>query len=149
MQPLTATSNLHVHARNLGVIFNSALNFNKQINSVTKGCNFQLWNFSKLKSTLSLNSIKAVGTTLISTRLVYLVLFVVPEADAECCCEFYLVAQKETALHQHWHPCTGYLTNIALISRLFYFLKPNMATAPSLGLLHPQKDCFKMFHDEG
>ena len=39
--------NLHVHARNLGVIFDPALKFDKQINSVVKGCFFQLRNITK------------------------------------------------------------------------------------------------------
>ena len=39
--------------RNLGVIFDSELKFNKQINSVVKSCFFQLRMISKLKPLLS------------------------------------------------------------------------------------------------
>ena len=62
---------LHIHARSLGVIFDSALTFDKQINSVVKGCYFQLRNIAKLKSILSHNDMKTVTTALISSRLDY------------------------------------------------------------------------------
>lgn len=62
---------LHSHARNLGVIFDSALKFDKQINSVVKGCFFHLRNIAKLKPLLSFNDLKTVTNTLISSGLDY------------------------------------------------------------------------------
>ena len=62
---------LHSHARNLGVIFDSALKFDKQINSVVKGCYFHLRNIAKLKPLLSFNNLKTVTTALISPHLDY------------------------------------------------------------------------------
>ena len=59
--------NLHTHARNLGVIFDPAVKFDKQINSVVKGCFFQLRNIAKLKPFLSFHDLKTVTNALISS----------------------------------------------------------------------------------
>ena len=62
---------LYSHARHFCVISDSALKFDKQINSVVKGCYFHLQNTAKLKPLLSFNDLKTVTNTLISSGLDY------------------------------------------------------------------------------
>ncbi len=61
------SGNLHSHVRNLGVTFDSALTFDKQINAVVRSCFYQLKNIAKMKSFLTLRDIHAF----ISSRLDY------------------------------------------------------------------------------
>lgn len=65
------SSNLHTHAKNLGVIYDSALKFDKQINSVVRGSFFQLRAIAKLKSFLSFKDLKIVLHGFISSRIDY------------------------------------------------------------------------------
>lgn len=113
LQPLIS------NARNLGVIFNSALKYDGQINSAVKGCYFQLRNTSKLKSTLSFNNKKTVTATLISSRWGHcssLYLFVDQSSFSHLqnTATRLLVPEKENTLY--W---TGFLSYTGLNSRFF------------------------------
>ena len=67
--PLAA--NITPAARNLGVIFDFNLSFNKHISTVVQSCYFQLRNISKIKSFLSPPDLEKVIHALISSRLDY------------------------------------------------------------------------------
>ncbi len=69
MGPLSG--NLHSHVRNLGVTFDSALTFEKQINAVVRSCFYQLKNIAKMKSFLTLRDMESVIHAFISSRLDY------------------------------------------------------------------------------
>ncbi len=69
MGPLSG--NLHSHVRNLGVTFDSALTFDKQINAVVRSCFYQLKNIAKMKSFLTLRDMESVIHAFISSRLDY------------------------------------------------------------------------------
>lgn len=60
---------LYTQVKNLGVVFNSALKCDRHINTVMKGCLFQLQNIAK--SFLSFNDLKIVTYALISSHLDY------------------------------------------------------------------------------
>ncbi len=67
--PLQA--NIRTHVKNLGVIFDSELKFDKQIHSVVSASFFQLGGLRKLKSLLSFGDLETVIHAFISTRLDY------------------------------------------------------------------------------
>ena len=67
--PLSA--NVKTSARNLGVIFDSNLSFNKHVTTVVQSCFFQLRNISKIKSFLSTANLEIVIHSFISSRLDY------------------------------------------------------------------------------
>ncbi len=69
LSPITKTVGTCV--RNLGVIFDPALKFDKQINSVVKSAFFQLRMIAKIKSFLSFKDLETVIHAFISTRLDY------------------------------------------------------------------------------
>ncbi len=69
LAPLTNT--VGSHARNLGVIFDPALKFDKQINSVVKSAFFQLRMIAKMKSFISFKDLETVIHACISSRLDY------------------------------------------------------------------------------
>ncbi len=68
---VSTASNLHRQVRNLGVVFDSELKFNKQVNSVVKAGFFQLRNIAKIKHFLSFDDLKHVIHALILSRLDY------------------------------------------------------------------------------
>ncbi len=51
---------IFVHVRNLGAKFESALTFDKPINSVVRSCFYQLKNIAKIKSFLTLRDMESV-----------------------------------------------------------------------------------------
>ena len=57
--------------KNLGVIFDSAFKFDKQLNAVVKGSFFQLRTLAKIKSFLSPKDLEKVIHAFISSRLDY------------------------------------------------------------------------------
>ena len=63
--------NVHSHARNVGVIFDSALTFYKLINSVVKGSFFNRRTIVKLKSFLSFKDLEMVIHALLSSQIDY------------------------------------------------------------------------------
>ena len=63
--------NHHSVVKNLGVFLDSALTFNKQVNSVVKGSFFQLRLIAKLKSCLSYSDLEVLIHAFISSRLDY------------------------------------------------------------------------------
>jgi len=65
------SSNLQNMVRNLGVIFDSSLNFNKQVSSVVKGSFYQLRTVAKLKPFLSKKDLETVNCAFVSSRLDY------------------------------------------------------------------------------
>ncbi len=65
------TNTVGSHARNLGVIFDPALQFDKQINSVVKSEFFQLRMIAKIKYFLSFKDLETVIHAFISSRLDY------------------------------------------------------------------------------
>ncbi len=67
--PLQA--NISTHVKNLAVVFDSELKFDKQINSVVSASFFQLRGLCKLKSLLSFGDLETVIHAFISTRLDY------------------------------------------------------------------------------
>ena len=67
LAPLT----IKPYVKNLGVILDSALKFDKQINTVVKGAFFQLRQVSKIKGFLSTHDIERVIHALITSRLDY------------------------------------------------------------------------------
>ncbi len=69
LAPITNT--VGSHARNLGVIFDPALKFDKQINSVVKSAFFQLRMIAKIKSFISFKDLETVIHAFISSRLDY------------------------------------------------------------------------------
>ncbi len=64
-------ANIRTHVKNLGVVFDSELKFDKQINSVVSASFFQLRGLRKLKSLLSFGDLETVIHAFISTRLDY------------------------------------------------------------------------------
>lgn len=69
LAPITNT--VGSYARNVGVIFDSALKFDKQINSVINSAFFQLRIIAKIKSFLSFKDLETVIHTFIPSRLDY------------------------------------------------------------------------------
>ena len=67
--PLSA--NVKTSARNLGVIFDSNLSFNKHVTTVVQSCFFQLRNIAKIKPFLSTANLETVIHSFISSRLDY------------------------------------------------------------------------------
>ena len=65
------SQNVKESARNLGVIFDSALTFNPQVTRVVQTCYFQLRNISRIKSFLSPADLEKVIHAFISSRLDY------------------------------------------------------------------------------
>lgn len=65
------SSNLQNLVRNLGVIFDSSLNFNKQVSSVVKGSFYQLRTVAKLKHFLSKKDLETIIHAFVSSRLDY------------------------------------------------------------------------------
>ncbi|XP_061902364.1 uncharacterized protein LOC133649723 [Entelurus aequoreus] len=59
------------HVKNLGVIFDPDLKFDKQVKSVVKSCFFQLRTIAKIKSFLSPSDLRRVVLMLIFSRLDY------------------------------------------------------------------------------
>ena len=59
------------HVKNLGVIFNSALKFDNQVNAVVKASFFQLRTIAKIKSFLSPKDLEKVIHAFISSWLDY------------------------------------------------------------------------------
>ena len=59
------------YVKNLGVLFDSALKFDKQINSVVKGSFFQIRQISQIKPFLSTHDLEKVIHALITSRLDY------------------------------------------------------------------------------
>lgn len=64
-------SNVNTQVRNLGVIFDSEMKFDKQVNAVVKGSFFQLRGIAKLKGVLSSKDMEAVIHAFITSRLDY------------------------------------------------------------------------------
>ncbi len=60
------SGNLHSHVKNLGVTFDSALTFDKQVNAVVRSCFYQLKNIAKIKSFLTLRDMASVIHAFIS-----------------------------------------------------------------------------------
>ncbi|XP_030060364.1 uncharacterized protein LOC115470869, partial [Microcaecilia unicolor] len=58
-------------ARNLGVIFDSALSFSAHIQQIAKTCRFFLYNINKIRPVLSEDATKTLTQTLITSRLDY------------------------------------------------------------------------------
>ena len=67
--PLTA--NVHTTVKNLGVYFDSSLNFNKQISSVVSSSFYQLRTIAKLKPILTFRDLETVIHAFITSRLDY------------------------------------------------------------------------------
>jgi hypothetical protein len=67
----TLGSKVTTHARNLGVIFDAELKFDKQINAVVKGSFFQLRGIARMKGFLSTKDMEIVIHAFISSRLDY------------------------------------------------------------------------------
>ncbi len=61
---------LHVQ-KNLGVLFDSGLKFDEQINALVKSCFFHLRHFAKVKPVLSLKNFEIVIHAFITSRLDY------------------------------------------------------------------------------
>ena len=59
------------HAKNLGVLFDSAFKFDKQVNTIVKTSFFHLRSIAKIKSFLSAHNLEIVIHALISSRLAY------------------------------------------------------------------------------
>lgn len=64
-------TNVNTEARNLGVIFDSRLKFDKQVNAVVRSSYFQLQSIAKLKTLLSFKNMQTVIHAFISSRLDY------------------------------------------------------------------------------
>lgn len=156
------TLNPHAHARNIGVIFNSVLKFDKQINPLEKGFYLQMRNIAKLKSIRSLNNMNTVTSAWISSRLDYSnslymgitqsslsYLQLVQNAETRL-----ITATRETDIitvvlaSLHWIPVKNRIE-----FRVLVFLKPYMGwhpckfhnfsgPTPSWGLLDPKNIFF-------
>ena len=59
------------HAKNLGVVFDSALTMEKQINTMVKQCYFHIRSIGKIKESLTLEARKIVVHDFIMTKLDY------------------------------------------------------------------------------
>ncbi len=57
--------------RNLGVLFDSSLKFDKQINSVVRSCFFNLQRLAKVKTLLSTQTFEKVINAFVTSRLDY------------------------------------------------------------------------------
>ncbi len=64
-------SNNHSYVKHLGVIFDSDLKFDKQINSVVRASFFQLKRLCKLKPFLTFKDLVIIINAFISSRLDY------------------------------------------------------------------------------
>jgi len=64
-------SNVNTQVRNLGVIFDSEMKFDRQVNAVVKGSFFQLRGIAKLKGILSSKDMETVVHAFITSRLDY------------------------------------------------------------------------------
>ena len=64
-------TNVHDHVKNLGFIFDTNLNFEKQISTVVRGSFYHLRNIAKLKSILSFKDLETVIHAFISSRVDY------------------------------------------------------------------------------
>ncbi len=64
-------SNNHSYVKNVGVIFDSDLKFDKQINSVVRASFFQLKRLRKLKPFLTFKDLEVIIHAFISSRLDY------------------------------------------------------------------------------
>ncbi len=62
---------IHPFAKNLSVIFDTDLNFEKQVSAVVKSRFFQLRQIAKLKSMLSFKDLEIVTHAFITSRLHY------------------------------------------------------------------------------
>jgi hypothetical protein len=58
-------------ARNLGIIFDSNLNFNNQVSSLCKSCNWHIRDLRRIRSTLDFNTAKTIATSLVHSKLDY------------------------------------------------------------------------------
>ncbi len=67
------TSSVKPWVKNLGVIFDDGLKFDKQINTVVKSCFFQLRLLAKVKHILSSKNFEKVIHAFITSRLDYCV----------------------------------------------------------------------------
>ncbi|XP_055493235.1 uncharacterized protein LOC129698247 [Leucoraja erinacea] len=67
----SVTPLLKPHVKNLGVIFDSALKFDKQVNAVVKASFFQLRKIAKIKQFLQFDALEKIIHTFISSRLDY------------------------------------------------------------------------------
>ncbi len=65
------TSSVKPWVKNLGVIFDDGLKFDKQINTVVKSCFVQLWLLTKVKTILSSKNFEKVIHAFITSRLDY------------------------------------------------------------------------------
>lgn len=65
------SSNVHDCVKNLGVIFDSNLSFDKQISAVVKCSFFQLRSIAKRKTMLSKNNLETVIHAFITSKLDY------------------------------------------------------------------------------
>ncbi len=91
LAPITNT--VGSHARNLGVIFDPALKFDKQIHLVVKSAFFQLRMIAKIESFISFKDLETVIHAFISSRLDYCnslylgvaILFVSPSVGPKFC----------------------------------------------------------------
>ncbi len=112
-------------AKNLGVLFDSGLKFNKQINSVVKSCFYNLRRLAKVKPFLSLKNFEIVIHSFITSRLDYclqnLYLQMVQNAAAS---KFDHISPILTSLH--WLPVKQRieLNILVLVFKALYGLAP-------------------------
>ena len=65
--PITPTDS----ARNLGFIFDSSLNFSKQISSLSSACNYHIPDLRRIRPTLYLKTAYVIATSLVRSKLDY------------------------------------------------------------------------------
>ena len=67
-----------VSARNLGIIFDSMLNFKNHINSVVKTCNYHIWNLYSIRKFLDQDCLITLVayTLLLFLELIIAILFI-------------------------------------------------------------------------
>ena len=65
--PITPTDS----ARNLGFIFDSSLNFSKQISSLSSACNYHIRDLRRIRHTLDLKTASVIATSLVHFKLDY------------------------------------------------------------------------------
>ena len=64
-------TNPSTSAKNIGVAFDSSLNFRKHISQTYRACFYHIRDLSRIRKSLSLNLAKQIAVTLVSSKLEY------------------------------------------------------------------------------
>ena len=86
-------TNPSASAKNLGVVFDSSLNFRKHISQTCRACFYHIQDLRRIRKTLSLDLAKQIAVALVSGKLDY------------CNSLFYNIPEKDIARLQRIQNC--------------------------------------------